>query len=114
MDKLLQDRIALVTGGAQGVLVTAVHPSAFGQAIHMSRRGGTIVFNGLDITKTPSYRIGHLGMARTFQVVKPFRGLTVRENVATGAMFGARGKGRTAAEARSAADEVLELSLIHI
>ncbi|HEX7527862.1 MAG TPA: ATP-binding cassette domain-containing protein, partial [Thermoanaerobaculia bacterium] len=33
---------------------------------------------------------------------------TVRENVATGAMFGARGKGRTAAEARSAADEVLE------
>src|SRR5450759_678747 len=25
-----------VTGGAHGVLVTAVHPSAFGQAIHMS------------------------------------------------------------------------------
>ena len=35
------------TGGAHGVLVTAVHPSAFGQAIGMVRRGGTIVFNGL-------------------------------------------------------------------
>jgi branched-chain amino acid transport system ATP-binding protein len=69
---------------------------------------GTILFNGQDITKTPSYRIGHLGMARTFQVVKPLRQLTVRENVATGAMFGARGKGRTAAQARRAADEVLE------
>lgn len=35
------------TGGAHGILVTAVHPSAFGQAIGMARRGGTIVFNGL-------------------------------------------------------------------
>jgi branched-chain amino acid transport system ATP-binding protein len=69
---------------------------------------GTIVFNGQDITKTPSYRIGHLGMARTFQVAKPLRELTVRENVATGAMFGARGRGRSAAQARHAADEVLE------
>ncbi len=69
---------------------------------------GTIVFNGQDVTKTPSFRIGHLGMARTFQVVKPLRQLTVRENVATGAMFGARGRERTAAQARSYADEVLE------
>jgi len=69
---------------------------------------GTIVFNGQDITKTPSYRIGRLGMARTFQVVKPLRQLTVRENVATGAMFGARGAERSAAQARLAADDVLE------
>ncbi len=34
-------------GGAHGVLVTAVHEQAFSQAIGMSRRGGTIVFNGL-------------------------------------------------------------------
>lgn len=39
----IQDKI----GGAHGVLVTAVHPEAFSQAIGMSRRGGTIVFNGL-------------------------------------------------------------------
>ena len=69
---------------------------------------GTILFDGHDITKTPSFRIGHLGMARTFQVVKPLRQLTVRENVATGAMFGARGRERTAAQARAYADEVLE------
>ena len=30
-----------------GVLVTAVHPQAFAQAIGLTRRGGTIVFNGL-------------------------------------------------------------------
>lgn len=39
----VQERV----GGAHGVLVTAVHEQAFGQAIGMSRRGGTIVFNGL-------------------------------------------------------------------
>ena len=69
---------------------------------------GSIIFNGQDITKTPSYQIGRLGMARTFQVVKPLRQLTVRENVATGAMFGARGRDRSAAQARLAADAVLE------
>ncbi|MEB3020868.1 alcohol dehydrogenase AdhP [[Mycobacterium] crassicus] len=35
------------TGGVHGVLVTAVHPDAFGQAVGLVRRGGTIVFNGL-------------------------------------------------------------------
>jgi len=69
---------------------------------------GTIVFNGQDITKAPSYRIGRLGIARTFQIVKPLRQLTVRENVATGAMFGAGGGGRSAAQARHQADAVLE------
>ncbi|MFF8185992.1 alcohol dehydrogenase AdhP [Microbacterium sp. NPDC016588] len=35
------------TGGTHGVLVTAVHPRAFGQALAVTRRGATIVFNGL-------------------------------------------------------------------
>ncbi|MDP0779256.1 zinc-binding dehydrogenase, partial [Klebsiella pneumoniae] len=34
-------------GGAHGVLVTAVSNSAFGQAIDMARRGGTIALVGL-------------------------------------------------------------------
>ncbi|MBX4355512.1 zinc-binding dehydrogenase, partial [Mycobacterium tuberculosis] len=37
---VIQEKI----GGSHGVLVTAVHPQAFGQAIGMTRRGGTIVF----------------------------------------------------------------------
>lgn len=35
------------TGGAHGILVTAVHPGAFAQATGMARRGGTVVFVGL-------------------------------------------------------------------
>ena len=59
-----------VTGGAHGVLVTAVHPSAFGQAIHMSRRGGTIVFLGLPPGDFP---------ASIFEIV--LKGLTVRGSI---------------------------------
>ncbi|HBE5210837.1 alcohol dehydrogenase AdhP [Escherichia coli] len=40
-------RIHAETGGAHGVLVTAVSPAAFSQATGMMRRGGTMVLNGL-------------------------------------------------------------------
>ncbi|GAC1353630.1 MAG: ABC transporter ATP-binding protein [Herpetosiphon sp.] len=69
---------------------------------------GTIVFNGADITSLPGHKIGRLGMARTFQVVKPFKELTVRDNVAVGAMFGHGGKKRSAGQAREYADHILE------
>src|SRR6266849_6794378 len=75
---------------------------------------GSIVFRGRDITRLPSYAIGRLGIARTFQVVKPLKQLTVRDNVAIGAMFGARGKERSAAQARQRAEEVLtKVALAH-
>src|SRR5262249_62077182 len=40
---------------------------------------GEILFKGIDITKMPSYAIGRLGLARTFQVVKPLKQLTVSD-----------------------------------
>jgi branched-chain amino acid transport system ATP-binding protein len=69
---------------------------------------GRVMFKGQDITRLQGYAIGRLGMARTFQVVKPFKQLTVRDHVAVGAMFGAGGRQRTAAEARDYAEHVLE------
>ncbi|MCC3265547.1 alcohol dehydrogenase AdhP [Arthrobacter gengyunqii] len=57
-------------GGAHAVLVTAVHPSAFGQAIGMARRGGTIVFNGLPPGDFP---------APIFDIV--LKGLTIRGSI---------------------------------
>jgi branched-chain amino acid transport system ATP-binding protein len=69
---------------------------------------GKVTFKGQDITGWPAYRIARLGMARTFQVVKPFRNMTARENVAVGAMYGAGGAHRSTGEALRKADEVLE------
>jgi len=58
------------TGGVHGVLVTAVHPKAFGQAIGLARRGGTIVFVGLPPGDFP---------ASIFDIV--LKGLTIRGSI---------------------------------
>ncbi|GAB2639780.1 alcohol dehydrogenase AdhP [Prescottella soli] len=47
-------RIREATGGTDAVLVTAVNPAAFRQAIGMARRGGTIVFVGLPPGEVPT------------------------------------------------------------
>lgn len=54
-------------GGAHAVVVTAVHEAAFGQAMDMARRNGTIVFVGLPPGDFP---------ASVFNIV--FKGLTIR------------------------------------
>ena len=64
------EAIQEAVGGAHGVLVTAVHPDAFGQAIGMVRRGGTIVFNGLPPGDFP---------APIFDIV--LKGLTIRGSI---------------------------------
>lgn len=42
---------------------------------------GSVVFKGRDISGKPPYNLAGIGIGRTFQVVKPFAGLTVLENV---------------------------------
>jgi branched-chain amino acid transport system ATP-binding protein len=46
---------------------------------------GRILFEGADVTGRPPEALAALGIARTFQIVQPFAGLSVRENVAVGA-----------------------------
>ena len=46
---------------------------------------GVIRFGGEDITREPPHRLARRGIARTFQIVQPFAGLTVRENILVGA-----------------------------
>jgi branched-chain amino acid transport system ATP-binding protein len=42
---------------------------------------GQMIFEGRDITSMPTFRRSRLGIGRTFQVVRPFEGMTVLENV---------------------------------
>jgi branched-chain amino acid transport system ATP-binding protein len=69
---------------------------------------GEIRLDGEVITGRPPHEIAARGVARTFQIVKPLRGLSVRENVALGAMFGSGRRGLGTQAARQRADEVLE------
>jgi len=52
---------------------------------------GDIAYEGRTITGLSPDRICRLGIARTFQIVKPFPALTVLENLRTAAMFGRAG-----------------------
>jgi ABC-type branched-subunit amino acid transport system ATPase component len=49
---------------------------------------GSICFDGTAITNRPSHAICRLGLARTYQTVRPFLDLDVVENVVIGAYFG--------------------------
>ncbi len=70
--------------------------------------GGQILFQGEDVTGKAAHEMGRRGLARTFQVVRPFRNLSVIENVAVGAMFGTKGSTSSSKEAFKKAEEVLE------
>ena len=67
--------------------------------------GGRIVYKAADITGQPAHRLARLGIARTFQIVQPFAGLTVLENIAVGAHLHIAGR----AAALAAASEVAKL-----
>jgi len=69
---------------------------------------GSVVFEGRALVGLRPHQIGRMGIARTFQVVRPFANLTVLENVAVGAMYGAGGSGRSARSAMKRAEEVLD------
>lgn len=64
--------------------------------------GGDILFDGALLNGTPPYRVNQMGIARAFQISKPFPALTVEENVRVGAMFGRPGERDVAGVARDA------------
>jgi branched-chain amino acid transport system ATP-binding protein len=46
---------------------------------------GSVYFAGQDVTGEPPHQLARRGIARTFQIVQPFVGLSVRENILVGA-----------------------------
>ncbi len=79
-------------------LVTGIYPLT----------GGDIFFKGQKINGLKPARVSRLGVARTFQIVQPFPGMSVRENVVIGALFGRNGAGRSAKTALQEADRWIE------
>src|ERR671930_67161 len=49
---------------------------------------GAVRFLGKDLAGLPAYRVAHAGIARTHQIPKPFRKLTILDNVALAAFYG--------------------------
>jgi branched-chain amino acid transport system ATP-binding protein len=66
---------------------------------------GEIRFRGRSLHGLPPHRITHLGIARTYQIVRPFLNLTIQENLEVGCRFG-RAARASAQAARGEAEAI--------
>jgi branched-chain amino acid transport system ATP-binding protein len=53
---------------------------------------GSVRFRGEEIAGLPAYRVAHAGIGRTYQIPRPFRKLSLLENVALAAYYGANAR----------------------
>ena len=97
-----------------GEIFGIIGPNGAGKTTLLSLVNGTlplsrgqIRFKDRVISGLRPYRIAELGISRTFQVVKPFPGMTLLENVSIGALFG-KDKIRDAREARERTRSILQ------
>jgi branched-chain amino acid transport system ATP-binding protein len=74
----------------------------------LSPTEGSIRFEGAEIAGLAAHRICRRGIARTFQIPKPFRKLSLVENVTLAAYYG-EGGGIARSEAQRRAEEALAL-----
>jgi branched-chain amino acid transport system ATP-binding protein len=98
----------------EGSVLGVIGPNGAGKSTlinlitgHLKPSEGHVFVDGRDVTGERPWTIARLRVARTFQVVKPFRNMTVRENVAIGGMFGSQ-RASSARGAIEDADEALE------
>jgi branched-chain amino acid transport system ATP-binding protein len=79
----------------RGEILGIIGPNGAGKTTFLSLINGTlpltrgaIFFKDEKISGLKPYQIAERGISRTFQVVKPFPGMSVLENVSIGALFG--------------------------
>ena len=80
---------------AEGEVVGLIGPNGSGKSTVFNvitgmfpPTSGQIIFREEDITDLPAYEVAARGIARTFQMVKPFLHLTALQNVLVGRMYG--------------------------
>jgi len=67
---------------------------------------GRVHYDGADVTGEPPHRLARRGIARTFQIVQPFAGLSVRENILVGAHLRRAARAEALARAEQVGREV--------
>jgi len=99
---------------AAGEILALIGPNGAGKTTLVNMISGTLAadagelyFEGRPIGGLAPFRRARLGIGRTFQVMKPFLGLSAVENVAIGALFGYGGGERSPQAAREDAREWL-------
>ncbi len=103
--KGLQAVDALDLDVRRGEILGLVGPNGSGKSTtinlisgHYRSDAGSILFEGRDIAGLDAHRIAQTGIARTYQIPRPFMHMSVLQNVALPAMFGHAALDRVAAE----------------
>jgi branched-chain amino acid transport system ATP-binding protein len=98
----------------KGQIVGLIGPNGSGKSTIFNMLSGTLApdagsirFEGREIAGQPPHRIINLGIGRTFQIPRPFRRLSILENVALAGFFG-QGR-RSRREAFESAERALGL-----
>lgn len=85
----------------QGEILGLIGPNGSGKSTfinmvsgHYRTESGRIEFNGRDLSGRDAHEFAAAGIARTYQIPRPFAHKTVLENVAISAMFGGQGLSR--------------------
>jgi branched-chain amino acid transport system ATP-binding protein len=98
----------------EGEILGVIGPNGAGKTTlfallsgYLAPTEGEVQLRGRPITQLGPERRCHLGIARTFQIVRPFAELTVRENVEAAAIYG-KPERRPAAEIARDVEEVLD------
>ena len=69
---------------------------------------GKVFFKGEDVTELPAYKMARRGVARTFQVVRPLKEMTVFENILVGAYM----RTGDSAKAKDIAERCMDLCFL--
>ncbi|WP_422002647.1 ABC transporter ATP-binding protein [Reyranella sp.] len=92
-----------------GSITSVIGPNGAGKSTlfnlvtgYLPPTAGLVSFKEQPITGLATNRIAELGVARAFQIARPFRDLSVTENVRIGALFGKAGARDVAATTRQA------------
>jgi len=92
-----------------GSITSVIGPNGAGKSTlfnlvtgYLAPTAGTVSFKERTITGLATNRIAELGVSRAFQIARPFRDLSVAENVRIGALFGKAGARDVAATTRAA------------
>jgi len=81
---------------AEGEILGLIGPNGSGKSTTfnliagaLKPTAGSVRFRGAEIGGLPAYRVAHAGIGRTHQIPKPFRKLSLVDNVALAAFYGA-------------------------
>ena len=98
---------------AEGSITALIGPNGAGKTTlfaiisgFLKPREGSVLYANEDITGEPPHRLARRGIARTFQIVQPFAGLSVRDNILVGAHLRHRARADALAVAERVGREV--------